>query len=189
MLLTQAEEIPKGNDWIYEIKYDGFRCLLAWVDEPALISRDGKNLNQQFPEIIDFLQGIKDKIRAYLPLQLDGELVFLTNNFKSEFSVIQLRGRMRSQSSIKKHAVEFPCHFAAFDVLQLKGENLANLELIKRKELLQKFGKGAELPTSIHYENQVRLQIIDVFLNAGELWEKIKIHNGEGLISKKKKSN
>ena len=88
MLLTQAEEIPKGNDWIYETKYDGFRCLLEWVDEPALISRDGKNLNQQFPEIIDFLQGIKDKIRAYLPLQLDGELVFLTNNFKSEFSVI-----------------------------------------------------------------------------------------------------
>ena len=39
MLLTQAEEIPKGNDWIYETKYDGFRCLLAWVDEPALISR------------------------------------------------------------------------------------------------------------------------------------------------------
>lgn len=189
MLLTQAEEIPKGNDWIYETKYDGFRCLLEWVDEPALISRDGKNLNQQFPEIIDFLQGIKDKIRAYLPLQLDGELVFLTNNFKSEFSVIQLRGRMRSQNSIKKHAVEFPCHFVAFDVLQLKGEKLTNLELIKRKESLREFGKGAELPTSIHYENQVRLQIIDVFLNAGELWEKIKIHNGEGLISKKKKSN
>lgn len=189
MLLTQVDEIPSGEDWIYETKYDGFRCILEWIEEPVLISRNGKNLNLQFPEILDFLYEIKDKIRPYLPLQLDGELVFLSNNLKSEFSVVQLRGRVKSQNSINKYANEFPCHYVIFDLLQRKGENLTNLELNERKEILEELCKDTNIPTSINYEDKSRVQLIDDFLDASKLWKIIKIHNGEGLIAKKRKSN
>ncbi|HWI47188.1 MAG TPA: DNA ligase D [Rummeliibacillus sp.] len=189
MLLTPAMEIPQGEEWLYETKYDGFRCMLEWDEEPVLISRNGKVLNPNFPEIIDFLNEIKEKISGFLPLQLDCELVFLTNNFQSIFSVVQSRGRMRSQDSIKKHAKEFPCHLVVFDLMQLKGKNQTQLQLTDRKDMLQKVFKTATLPTSINYEDINRLQVIDVFLNSMELWNKIVINNGEGLIAKRKNSN
>src|SRR5688572_2624391 len=108
MLLTAATDIPKGKDWLYEAKYDGFRCILEWNDTPILMSRNGKVLNQMFPEIISFCLEIHEKISSFLPLRLDGELVCLTNNFQSNFSMVQLRGRMRNENVIKKHVQEFP---------------------------------------------------------------------------------
>ncbi|RIJ67140.1 DNA ligase D [Rummeliibacillus sp. POC4] len=188
MLLTQSDEIPSGEDWIYETKYDGFRCILEWVDEPVLISRNGKNLNPHFPEILDYLQEIKDQISSYLPLKVDGELVSLSNNFKSQFSVVQLRGRLKSQNSINKNAHQFPCHYVVFDLLERKGEDVTNLELIERKELLKELCGSVNIPTSINYEDKRRVQLIDDFLDASKLWTIIKIHNGEGLIAKKRKS-
>lgn len=89
MLLTEALDIPEGDEWLYETKYDGFRCLLEWVEQPMLISRNGNNLNHLFPEIIAFCQHISDQVRPFLPLLLDGELVYLINNYKSEFSIVQ----------------------------------------------------------------------------------------------------
>lgn len=188
MLLTQADEIPKGEDWLYETKYDGFRCMIEWVEKPVLVSRNGKVLNPQFPEIIDFLVEIKDRISPFLPLQLDGELVFLTNNFQSNFSVVQTRSRMSSKNSINKHAMEFPCHVVVFDLLQFKGESQTNYKLTERKDKLQRLFKAAMLPTSINNENINRIQIIDVFNDNDELWNKLVINNGEGAIAKRKNS-
>jgi len=183
MLLTQADEIPKGEDWLYETKYDGFRCMIEWIENPVLVSRNGKILNPQFPEIIDFLVEIKDRIRSFLPLQLDSELVFLTNNFQSNFSVVQTRSRMSSQNSINKHAMEFPCHLVVFDLLQLEGESQTSYKLTERKDKLQRLCKAARLPTSINNEDINRIQIIDVFNDNNELWNKLVINNGEGVIA------
>ena len=44
MLLTASTEVPLGNKWLYETKYDGFRCILEWDNEPLLKSRNGKLL-------------------------------------------------------------------------------------------------------------------------------------------------
>lgn len=76
MLLTASTEIPIGEDWLYEAKYDGFRCMLIWDEEPTLISRNGYILNHNFPEIIDFCLEIKEQIKSFIPLTLDGEIVF-----------------------------------------------------------------------------------------------------------------
>ncbi|WP_102691477.1 DNA ligase D [Rummeliibacillus pycnus] len=189
MLLTLAMEIPQGQEWLYETKYDGFRCMLEWDEEPILISRNGKVLNRQFPEIMDDLMDKKESISPFLPLKLDGELVFLTNNFQSNFSVVQTRGRMRSQESIQKHTLTFPCHLVVFDLLELKGESQTNLNLTERKDKLQTLSKAIRMPISINYEDFNRLQLIDVFHDDQELWNKIIIHNGEGLIAKKKNSH
>lgn len=189
MLLTQADEIPKGEEWIYETKYDGFRCLVEWGEEPILISRNGKVLNPHFPEIIYFLTGIKERIRPFLPIRLDGELVFLTNNFQSDFSVVQLRGRLRSQNSIKKHSMDLPCQLVVFDLLQLKGEDVRNLPLIERKDELQKLFNKVNLPLSVNQEDPNCLQMIDVFHQHKKLWNKVMTNNGEGIIAKRKNSN
>ncbi|MGX9135195.1 DNA ligase D [Rummeliibacillus sp. JY-2-4R] len=188
MLLTQTDEIPVGEEWTYETKYDGFRCILNWEEEPVLISRNGKVLNPQFPEIIDYLQEKKELFSPYLPIQLDGELVFLINNFQSDFSQVQLRGRMRSQNSIEKHARAFPCHLIVFDVLQTNGKDLTSQPLTARKAKLQQFCKKVSLPTSVNYEEFHQIQMIDAFSNHKELWKNIQVCNGEGLIAKKANS-
>lgn len=191
MLLTAATEIPVGEDWLYEAKYDGFRCMLIWNrgdEEPTLISRNGNILNQKFPEIIDFCLEIKERIKSFLPLTLDGELVFLANNFQSNFSVVQTRGRMRSHNTIKKHVEKFPCHFVVFDCLENEGKSQTNSYFIKRKDVLQKLFETLSLPTSINYEDINRLQAIDVFSDSNKLWKNILVSNGEGIIAKRKTS-
>ncbi|MGB5947623.1 DNA ligase D [Paenisporosarcina sp.] len=189
MLLTAATDIPLGKDWLYEAKYDGFRCLLEWEENGAqLKSRNGKVLSEQFPEIIGFCQELHDRIRPFLPLTLDGELVYLINNVQSSFSIVQLRGRMRTPSVIKNHVKEFPCHFVAFDLLTVKGESHTDLAFTKRKQKLKKLFQTMDLPISINYEDTRKLQAIDVYDKSDELWNKVTVNNGEGIIAKQKMS-
>ncbi|MGE7624537.1 DNA ligase D [Viridibacillus sp. NPDC096237] len=188
MLITAATEIPQGDEWLYEAKYDGFRCELEWENEPILKSRNGNILNQKFPEIINYCLEIKEQINSFLPLTLDGELVFLTNNFQSNFSVVQMRGRMRCQNTINKHADAFSCHYVVFDCLKYKGKSQTNSYLKKRKEVLQKLFEMLNLPTSINYQDVNRIQSIDVFQNSKLLWKEILISSGEGIIAKRKNS-
>ncbi|MDT8859220.1 DNA ligase D [Alkalihalobacillus sp. MEB130] len=189
MLLSPSTDIPVGKGWIYEGKYDGFRCLLHWDEEtPQLISRNGNNLNLQFPEVIQYCKDIYPKIKAHLPLSLDGEIVYLKNNYQSDFSHVQIRGRMKNETSIAKHAKEFPCHFIAFDSMKLTGNDLTNHSLTKRKKALQAFFSKEGLPTSVDYQNRNRLQLIEVFQDPNELWRKIVSSNGEGVVAKKSSS-
>ena len=83
MLLTDSADIPVGDGWVYETKYDGYRCLLYWEkgkQVPDLISRNGRVINKSFPEIVRFCESISDDIQSYLPLMLDGEIVNLIND-------------------------------------------------------------------------------------------------------------
>lgn len=188
MLLTAADKIPISPEWLYETKYDGFRCSLEWVEEPILMSRHGNILNSKFPEIISFCNDIRERIRPYLPLTLDGELVYLVNNFQSNFSIVQTRGRMRSQSTIKQHAKSFPCHYVVFDYLKEKGESIANLKYTKRKQKLNDLFKQLDFPLKLNYFDKYRLQIIEVFEDSQKLWNYIKDYNGEGIVAKREES-
>ncbi|MCH7321985.1 DNA ligase D [Solibacillus sp. MA9] len=186
MLLTDTDEIPVGDEWIYETKYDGFRCTLEWLEKaPILKSRNGNVLNKMFPEIIDFCSEMYESIKAYLPLFLDGELVYLANDFQSNFTIVQQRGRMRNKEVILEHAKIFPCHYIVFDILKYRGEDQSNRQLTTRKQMLAKVLSGLELPVSVSYEETKRIQAIDVFEDSDELWSKIKVYNGEGVIAKK----
>ncbi|MFJ7953917.1 DNA ligase D [Lysinibacillus sp. NPDC096418] len=189
MLLTDTVETPVGDEWLYETKYDGFRCTLEWVEKvPILKSRNDNELNKMFPEIIDFCIEIYESIKAHLPLFLDGELVYLANDFQSNFSIVQQRGRMRSKEVISEHAKAFPCHYVVFDLLKYKGEDQSERYLTTRKQLLEKIFSGIGLPVSVSYEATRRIQAIDVFEDSAPLLNKIKVNNGEGIIAKKKTS-
>ncbi|MFJ3390556.1 DNA ligase D [Lysinibacillus sp. NPDC086135] len=188
MLLTEVLETPIGEEWMYETKYDGFRCMLVWDEQPMLISRNGNNLTHLFPEILDFCKSIFNHIKKFLPLTLDGELVCLTNNFKSDFSLVQKRGRMQNKEVITTHAKDFPCHYIAFDLLSYKGESLTNKYLKTRKQQLSKLFTTLKLPATVNYEDSCPLQVINCVEHSEPLWQAIKIYNGEGMVAKKKTS-
>lgn len=188
MLLTEVLETPSGEEWMYETKYDGFRCMLVWDEQPMLMSRNGNNLNHLFPEILDFCKSIFNKVKKYLPLTFDGELVCLTNNFNSDFSLVQQRGRMQNKEVIAKHAKTFPCHYIAFDLLTYKGESLTSKYLKTRKQQLSKLFSTLKLPVTVNYEDQCPLQAISSVELSEPLWQAIKVYNGEGMIAKKKTS-
>ena len=86
MLAKRVAEIPVGDDWIFEPKWDGFRCLVfRGGDEILLQSRDGKPLNRYFPDVVKVLL-------EQLPERcvLDGELVIATKE-GLDFDALQLR--------------------------------------------------------------------------------------------------
>ncbi|MCM3721441.1 DNA ligase D [Solibacillus isronensis] len=191
MLLTDAPEIPLGDDWLYETKYDGYRSVLIWGkgnQSPLLKSRNGNVLNEKFPEIIRYCESIYDKIEAYLPLTFDGEVVYLLNDFQSKFSFVQKRGKMTNLKNIESNANTFPCHYIVFDLLKLKGKDKGNSRLTTRKQLLSDFFERLNLPGTVQYSDSRRLQMIDVFENPHLLWQKVKTYNGEGIIAKKRNS-
>lgn len=180
MLLTAVEEVPISNEWIYEVKYDGYRCLLRWTEEEfTLLSRNGKDITNYFPEIVKSCQNIYNEIKEYLPIILDGEIVYLENDFKSNFSIVQTRGKMRTKNLIEKASNDLPCTYIVFDLLLLAGKDLTKNTLMKRKEQLDK------LFQPIH---ETRIKKIIPFQNENDCRRVVQIHNGEGIIAKKKNS-
>ncbi|MGA4518402.1 DNA ligase D [Solibacillus silvestris] len=191
MLLTDVPDIPLGDDWLYEAKYDGYRCILVWdkgKNIPELKSRNGNVLNEKFPEIIRFCKSIYAEIEPYLPLIFDGEIVYLINHFQSKFSFVQKRGKMTNQKNIELNAKTFPCHYIVFDLLKLKGKDKGNSRLTTRKQLISDLFERLNLLDTVQYNDSKRLQAIDVFENPHLLWQKVTSHNGEGIIAKKRSS-
>ncbi len=191
MLLTDSTEVPNGDGWLYETKYDGFRCLLTWEkgnQTPLLESRNGNVLNQMFPEIIRYCEQIFHTIQPFLPLVFDGELVYLTNDFQSNFSIVQKRGRMKDAKNIQFHADVFPCHYVVFDLLEIKGKVKANSGLKVRKQLLDNLFETINLPKCVDYKDPKRLQALNSTADSSLLWHNIKTYNGEGIVAKKSTS-
>lgn len=84
MLPTYYPEAPNSKDWRYEVKYDGFRAILTIdSDTISISSRNEKELSPQFPEIIAYIKNLH--LKDYLPLRLDGELVWLPIRRKPTF--------------------------------------------------------------------------------------------------------
>lgn len=189
MLMMDADEIPLGKEWIYETKYDGFRAILQWTKEGIqLFSRNEKVLNEMFPEIIEECRRNEHLIKPFLPIIFDGELVCLQNDFRSEFSIVQTRGRMRKKEVIAQHAKNFSCQYVIFDLLAVKGKEITGKTLEKRKEQLNKCFEQIGLPTAVHYRHKSSIQLAEVFIDEKELWNRVKVNNGEGIIAKHKKS-
>ncbi|AOZ90505.1 DNA ligase D [Bacillus xiamenensis] len=189
MRLTSAQDVPAGADWLYELKYDGFRVILVWEkDEIHLESRAGKRLNEQFPEVMDACERLKESLAPLLPLTLDGELVFLLSEQQSDFAKVQQRGRLKCKKTIQMQAERFPCHFLAFDLLRFKGKPLVHLPLIDRKEALKKVFQTAQLPPSIQLTHPSLLQIIKTERHAEYAKELMTTYLAEGLVAKKKTS-
>ena len=135
-----AAELPEGEGWQFEPKWDGFRCLARRDGaEVTLTSKSGKPLTRYFPEVVDMLHGTKE--RQFL---LDGELIIPLGDVLS-FDTLQLRLHP-AESRIRKLAKETPAELMAFDLLELGGKSLAREPLRTRREALERFLSKNKVP-------------------------------------------
>jgi len=131
-----VSEIPEGDQWEYEPKWDGFRCL-AFRDgkDIELQSKSGQPLARYFPEVVAALAQLKPA-----KFVLDGELVIPV---KGGLSFDDLLQRIHPAASrIAKLAESMPAHFVVFDLLvDETGKPIYELQLAKRREKLESFAK------------------------------------------------
>jgi ATP-dependent DNA ligase len=135
-----AAELPEGEGWQFEPKWDGFRCL-AWRDgdEITLTSKSGKPLARYFPEIVEMLRNLKAK-----QFLLDGELIIPLGDALS-FDALQMRLHP-AESRVRKLAKETPAELMIFDLLELDGESLTSLALSERRDRLEQFFRQNQAP-------------------------------------------
>lgn len=187
MLPTLTFDKPVRPGWLYEVKYDGFRAILNWsTNGIELISRNGKSLLPQFPEIKAFLLKNEAKFKPFLPLQLDGELVSLENPYKANFSAIQVRARLKAVKKITEQAKLTPCRLMVFDILILAGKPLNNLPYQKRKDKLMQLFQTLGLDAAADPANDQLLQPVLANQDFNEIWEKVVLFDGEGIVAKNK---
>jgi bifunctional non-homologous end joining protein LigD len=120
MQCKPVTDLPAGDDWTFEIKFDGYRCLAVKTGTKAsLLSRNGKRLNDRFPEVAAAV--------AELPgdFTLDGEIVALDEQGRPSFQLLQNSG-----SSLP------PIFYYAFDLLNSQGEDHLASPIERRRERL-----------------------------------------------------
>ena len=128
-----AAELPDGEGWQFEPKWDGFRCLARREgDEVTLTSKSGKPLGRYFPDVVAMLGELKDQ-----KFLIDGELIIPVGDALS-FDALQLRLHP-AESRVRKLAAEHPAELMLFDALELGGKDLTGETLAKRRRALEKF--------------------------------------------------
>ncbi|KZE37425.1 hypothetical protein AV656_12715 [Bhargavaea cecembensis] len=186
MKLTPAETLPEGPGWLYEVKYDGFRCHLDWREDCIrLLSRNGHDLSDRFPEIMAGIAEASEAVRPYLPLILDGELVYLLNDVRSDFSVVARRSRLRTKAAIEEQSRMFPCRFSAFDLLETGDDDLRSRTVEERKEVLGQVLRAGQFPVDTNYRKPSPIQGVAAQHAPEPLKSRLVAGNGEGLVAKR----
>jgi ATP-dependent DNA ligase len=138
-----VDELPRGDDWQYEPKWDGFRGVLENLGGGLrLWSRNARPLLRYFPEL--------EEVGTLLPPDsaLDGEIVIVQKG-RLDFDALQMRLHP-AESRVRRLAAEIPAGYIAFDLLLWKGEAVHTLPLEKRRRELERKAKRFQLsPVSL----------------------------------------
>jgi ATP-dependent DNA ligase len=161
MLAELIRELPEGEGWLYEPKWDGFRALVFWDGTDLLIqSRDLKPLGRYFPELE---AGLKQALpRACV---LDGEVVVLGKDApRSGLDFDALQQRIHPAASrIELLARETPAEFVAFDLLAVGADELASRPLAERRAALETLLADAKAPVRLTPATTDRVLAADWF--------------------------
>lgn len=173
MLCTRGEPFSHA-DWLFEVKYDGYR-VIAWKEKErcGLRSRSGQDLSAAFPELVDAVQ--------WLPVDtivLDGELVIHDRSGRPDFGLLQQRAQLSRPYAIAKASLSIPATLYCFDLLSLPEIDLRNLALRHRKKWLRKLLPSAGL---LRYVDHVVEEGEVLFQHAGKL-------RLEGIVGKHRDS-
>src|SRR5438445_1383242 len=136
MEAKSVEQLPAGDTWQYEPKWDGFRCLaFRDGDRVDLQSKSGQPLGRYFPELVEALLKLKPK-----QFVIDSEIVVPV---KGKFSFDDLLMRIHPAASrVKKLSQETPAKMIVFDLLvDDRGKLLIDLPLKERRKKLEAFAK------------------------------------------------
>jgi ATP-dependent DNA ligase len=132
MLAKLEPVLPEGVGWIYEPKWDGFRCLVTVSQAGVqLISRDDRPMVRFFPEVVATLEALPTG-----SIVADGELVIVHDD-RFWFEDLQLRLHP-AESRVRKLSGEIPATLILFDLLEIDGEDLRQRPLAERRQRLEK---------------------------------------------------
>lgn len=131
-----VSDLPEGEGWQYEPKWDGFRAIVRREgDTVEILSKSGKPLGRYFPEVVALLGGLE--ATSFL---LDGELILPVDGILS-FDALQARLHP-AQSRIEKLSRETPAQLMLFDLLGLDGEDWRDRPLAGRRAALELFHRN-----------------------------------------------
>jgi bifunctional non-homologous end joining protein LigD len=164
MECTRVPRLPEGDEWLYEVKQDGYR-VIAVVDRGSayLYSISGNNYTEDFPAIIFALKDLRER-----ELVLDGEVVALDEAGRANFQELQNRRRTR-----------LPIVYYVFDVLHWNGKDTLGLPLTRRKQILHKL--------AAHFRDPLRLNE-SLATELGPLVEQVRKLGLEGIVAKRANS-
>lgn len=143
MLAKRVDEIPEGDQWVFEPKWDGFRAVVFRDgDEVVIQSRDTKSLNRYFPEVEAMLKRVLPKRCV-----LDGEIV-IAGARGLDFDALQLRVHPAA-SRVKMLSESTPASVVFFDLLCVGEEDLTGRPFAERRTRLEEVLRGAKAPVHV----------------------------------------
>lgn len=132
MLISEMQDPFDSPDYIYEIKWDGIRCVSYLSTETDMRNKRNKLMTPIFPELKDLYRQVKTKCI------LDHELLVLKNGVP-DFYEVQKRAMMTNSFKIKLASDRLPASIIAYDILYYKDREITMLPLIERKSILKKW--------------------------------------------------
>ncbi|QDZ10683.1 DNA ligase D [Devosia ginsengisoli] len=161
-LATLVSDVPEGPDWLFEMKYDGYRCLAAISGEAVrLYTRTGQDWTDKFKVIVPPLTRITKGSAL-----IDGELCAFDENGRTDFST--LKDHLSNGGSLT---------YFAFDLIEQDGENLAKLPLTERKARLEKLLGKIEASSLVQFSPHVAG-------NGQRVFDTVCREGHEGIIAK-----
>lgn len=161
-MLASLGDLPSGDDWVFEVKWDGFRAIAA-IDADrrlSITSRNGNDYMKRFPA----LQSLAGALPAEaLPIELDGEIIAFDASGRPSFGALQ--------------GGQVPVHFAIFDLTELAGRDTTVLSWADRRKLLETLEIDAE-----------NASVSGVYDDGEALLEQMIERGMEGVIAKRRSS-
>jgi bifunctional non-homologous end joining protein LigD len=173
MLATLGSTVPSGSDWLYEVKWDGYRAL-CFIEggKVRMVSRRGTKLDKQFAAVA---QSLGQSVKADTAV-IDGEVVALDDNGNPSFQRLQNLTGFGTKPAVKGALPVL--NFFAFDLLYLNGYDLRKAALIDRRQLLI----SILLPSDV-------VRYSEHFVGKGdELLKAVRAKGLEGIIAKQAQS-
>jgi bifunctional non-homologous end joining protein LigD len=174
MLATPVDEPFDGEEWLFEIKWDGYRAV-AFIEngKVRLVSRNQTDLTPRFPELKDLPKFVQAKSAI-----LDGEVVALDEQGRASFTFMQQRTGFRPGGRRGATNADVPVLYYVFDLLYLDGYDWRRVPLEDRKKKLASLlVSGDSVRYSDHYEKQGKA-----------LFEMARAKGLEGILAKKRDS-
>ena len=170
MLAKVASEAFSDRNWVFEVKWDGFRAI-AYIEETfSLKSRNGKELKHSFPELQELTNLASNIV-------VDGEIVVMREG-KPDFQSLLERGQAISKLEIQRQASSAPAVYIVFDILEKDGKSLTNLQLMERKSILKDSLKEG-----------TNVLLCDFIEEKGQVYFESVMEKGlEGVVAKRKDS-
>ena len=164
MLLLRTDRLPEGSQWLYELKFDGYRAqAIKSRGVVQLRSRNHNDFNSSYPMIVKGLAPLPDET------VIDGEVVALDENGKPSFNTLQNYGSAGAS-----------LHYFIFDLLMLEGQDLTAEPLVNRRKLLER-QILPKMNDPIRYSPILEGSLADLI-------QSVKAQGLEGLVAKRRDS-